>query len=298
MAVLGLLVIGTGARPTVRIGGMIMVEGHDQVFATIPSGTSWVGNKAPDAEPNEAWKAVSLRKPFFMATTEVTQGLWQAVMGSNPVATEYGRSATNPLVAGPVCADWGIGETLPVFCVVFEETLAFCNTLSRLYDLEPPYTKDQDGNWRWDRRASGYRLPTPLEWEVAARAGHQGPWDGADDPSEVCQRSNIGDRSGPPRAAQPFPCDDHHATPAPVGSFASNAFGLYDTTGNVAEWVWTDRDNELAPIRLLKLWANWPVERRGGSYADGPHDAALGRRQHTSVAYRWPDTGLRLARGP
>lgn len=79
----------------------------------------------------------------------------------------------------------------------------------------------------WLSRETGrsYRLPSEAEWEYAARAGGRGSywWGFGLEPNRaVC-----------------FDCGsawDNRAT-APVGSFDPSPFGLYDTAGNVMEWV-------------------------------------------------------------
>ncbi|WP_157182136.1 SUMF1/EgtB/PvdO family nonheme iron enzyme [Methylobacterium sp. WSM2598] len=85
---------------------------------------------------------------------------------------------------------------------------------------------DVQGYLRWlsaqTRRT--YRLPSEAEWEYAARAGATSPfWWG---PAVGSGRANCEDCSQAPS----------HRTVA-VGSYRPNAFGLFDTAGNAAEWV-------------------------------------------------------------
>jgi formylglycine-generating enzyme required for sulfatase activity len=70
-----------------------------------------------------------------------------------------------------------------------------------------------------------YRLPTEAEWEYAARAGTETVyWWG---------------NEKQPGFANCIGCDSRWGSkqPVPVGSFKPNSFGLYDTAGNVLEWV-------------------------------------------------------------
>ena len=79
----------------------------------------------------------------------------------------------------------------------------------------------------WLSRVTGrpYRLLTEAEWEYAARAGTKTTYYWGDE---------IGKGN-----ANCAGCGSQWDTkqPAPVGSFAPNAFGLYDMAGNLEQWV-------------------------------------------------------------
>ena len=78
--------------------------------------------------------------------------------------------------------------------------------------------------WLNARTGGGYRLPTESEWEYAARA-------------ESESKYSWGNEIGNNRANCNESCGDRWERTAPVGSFASNAWGLHDMHGNVREWV-------------------------------------------------------------
>ncbi len=107
----------------------------------------------------------------------------------------------------------------PVVCVNAEDAKAYVAWLTR-------------------KTRRPYRLPSEAEWEYAARAGTASVrfWGEA----EACQFANVADRTAVAAGISPdkaFPCTDGHATTAPVGRFAPNAFGLADMLGNVAQWT-------------------------------------------------------------
>ena len=105
-------------------------------FAYISPGRFTMGS--PECEPNrqedESQHLVTLTQGFYMQTTEVTQGQWKAVMGTNPSGFD-------------TC-----GDDCPVENVSWDDIQAFIVQLNSLGD-------------------GVYRLPTEAEWEYVARAG-------------------------------------------------------------------------------------------------------------------------------
>ena len=133
-----------------------------------------------------------------------------------------------------------------------------------------------------------YRLPSEAEWEYAARAGTPTPyWWG----------KNLGKGN-----ANCYDCggrQDNQET-APVGSFKPNAFGLYDTVGNVREWVqdcWHDSYAD-APSDG-SAWGSDSCTAgrvlRGGSWGFVARLVRVSYRYRDSPDYRYGRLALRLA---
>ena len=106
-------------------------------FALIPAGTFTMGS--PSSEPgrdiDETQHPVTISRPFYMQTTEVTQGQWKRVMGNNP--SSFG----------------GCGDDCPVEKVSWNDVQEFILKLNSMEGTDK------------------YRLPTEAQWEYAARAG-------------------------------------------------------------------------------------------------------------------------------
>lgn len=144
---------------------------------------------------------------------------------------------------------------------------------------------------RWLSAQTGktYRLATEAEWEYAAAAGTDPQyWYWGHTPQ--------------PGMAQCFGCspDLKPVKPVDVGSFAPNAFGLYDTAGNVAEWV---QDCYLpnydgAPADGSAREAGECADRvvRGGSYDVPPKSIRAARRDKWPAARGHESIGFRVVR--
>jgi formylglycine-generating enzyme required for sulfatase activity/predicted Ser/Thr protein kinase len=156
----------------------------------------------------------------------------------------------------------------------------------------------------WLSRKTGqkYRLPSDSEWEYAARAGSAQPRPWKEHIEAACSSANVADQT----AAQQYPgwkvhpCSDGYTYTAPVGSFQPNAFGLYDTLGNVFEWVqdcWHP-DYRGAPTDG-SAWLNGDCSQRdmrGGSWFTAPPLVSASARNRFEETYRSNSVGFRLVR--
>jgi formylglycine-generating enzyme required for sulfatase activity len=156
--------------------------------------------------------------------------------------------------------------------------------------------------WLTNETGRSYRLPTEAEWEHAARAHTTSPFYFGDDVLKVCEYGNTPDWS----RLQKHPswvvvrCTDGYSETAPVGRFKPNALGLYDTLGNVWEWVedcWHD-DYEGAPTDGSAWLTGGDCSRRvirGGSFEHFSF-AGASARFRSAANDRLKSIGLRVVR--
>ena len=134
-----------------------------------------------------------------------------------------------------------------------------------------------------------YRLPTEAEWEYAARAGTTTNYWWGDEPGS----GNVNCWEGE--------CDELGYMPMAVGSFAPNLWGLYNTAGNVSEWVqdcW-HRSYVGGPVDGSSWESDGCDGRvfRGGSFVHNyPDDWFYSSKRATRAPdYRGSHLGFRLA---
>ncbi|MCY3598662.1 MAG: formylglycine-generating enzyme family protein [Gemmatimonadetes bacterium] len=196
-------------------------------MVVVPPGTFTMGS--PESEEFRGavegpQHSVTIGAPFAVGAYEVTFAEWDACV-------QMGGCRYTP-------ADrrWG-RERRPVLYVSWEDAQAYVSWLSGL-------------------TGQPYRLLSEAEWEYVARAGTVTARYWGEGVSDLCRYANGAGGGSRARSFRGLrfsrgygietgaaPCNDEYGGTAPVGSFAPNAFGLYDVLGNVSEWTqdcWND----------------------------------------------------------
>ena len=168
-------------------------------LAWCPAGVFMMGSPAGEAErdDDEPLHQVKISKGFWMGIYPVTQKQYTAVMGSNP-------------------SNYDGFDSHPVENVTWFDAKDFCKRALKLAQNIP------DG--------MTFDLPTEAQWEYACRAGTKTPF-------------HFGDKLNGEQAncdgTRPYGTTQEGANidcTCNVGSYAPNAWGLYDMHGNVWEW--------------------------------------------------------------
>ena len=225
-----------------------------------------------DAHPTNVYVSA-----FYMDVNLVSYSQWAGV---HSYATGKGYTFVN--------AGSAKGSNYPVEVVAWYDCVAWCNARSQQAGLTPCYYTDAGFTQLYTNATgtsvylnmanNGYRLPTEAEWEKAARGGLTGnrfPWGNIItegqanyDADPASYSYDLGPYSGSNtnfnKGAQPYT--------SPVGSFAPNAYGLYDMAGNIYQWCWD--------------WYAAPPYPAGSPYLGGSNPTGAG-----------PASGNRVIRG-
>jgi len=195
-------VSGSDLSPQNRSAGdrvVFTVDGIDYAFRWCPPGEFVMGSPSDELGRYD-WEGpqhkVKITQGFWLMETEVTQAMWESVMGRSQLAQN--KLADND-------TDYGTGAQYPVYCVSWDECQEFCRKLGQ-------------------KLGQQVQLPTEAQWEYACRAGTSGAYAG-----NLDEMGWYSDNSG--SKTHGVGSKTHG-----VGLKKPNAWGLYDMHGNVWEW--------------------------------------------------------------
>jgi formylglycine-generating enzyme required for sulfatase activity len=196
-----------------------------------------------------------------MGTYEITQDIYEQVMGSNPSDAQ--------------------GACRPVERVSWFDAVAFANALSLRDGLEAVYTIDGT-NVGVDWSKGGYRLPTEAEWEYSAKGGKESQgylYAGSDTAGDVAwYGDNLGNWT-------------HDG-----GTKAANELGLYDMSGNVWEWCWDWYSSYSESAQANPTGPSTGSDRviKGGCWGNSAMGVRSANRHYGPPSYRGNGIGFRL----
>lgn len=244
-------------------------------------------NESPQHEVNIAY-------PLALMQAEVTRAQYAAFV----VETNYrpeggcyvwqeGRQGTLDQSANWEKPGFPQSDTDPVVCVSWNDARNYARWLAK-------------------RTGRPYRLPSEAEWEYAARGGTQTAYFYGNDPDQTCGYGNVADQVARAEFKDKASgwtfadCNDGHAYTAPARSYKPNAFGLYDTTGNVWEWTEDCYHGDYQNARADGTpWNETQCEThvlRGGGWGVRPAGARSASRVRDVAGGRGGGVGFRLAR--
>lgn len=244
----------------------------------------------PGRRANEVIVPVTLTRPFLIGVHEVT----------NKQFAEFRKNHDSGADVHPSLA----ADDNPVANVSWADAAQYCNWLSQQEGRTPAYKQEFDQWVPVYPTPDGYRLPSEAEWVLAIRyAGSKQAqkfaWGSKWPPPE--NSGNLADISARELVPSILPrYDDGYASTAPVGKFKPNPIGIYDTAGNVSEWV---NDFYTVPTPGVTTPVVDPVgpERgtshvvRGSSWRhSGITELRLSYRGYSDTPR--PDIGFRIAR--
>jgi len=279
-------------------------------MVSVPSGTFHMGQ----ADEDVAATQINFNKQvtiggFFMDDTEITNNEYRqftqniqesseidlptgySIADLMPDTTVWTRDYTHHMGDPLVVYYWShpAFDDYPVVGVDWNSAKYFCEWRTSYLN-----------RWRTDNQLPvmpNFRLPSEAEWEYASRGGRdmsKYPWG---NPyirnAKGCLLANF-----KPGRGNYF--DDGYAYTSPIGTYFANEYGLYDMSGNVAEWC----EDAYNPSAMPLTWdlnptyfdPNVPLKViRGGSWKDIAYYLETGTRSYEHQDTSRASIGFRCA---
>ena len=256
-----------------------------------------VGGGGDDQQP---LREMRIQQPFALGKYELTVGEFRQFVEAADYRTYAERDPEDGCytLEMPVANGWDWSRWRSWWHLAYEVTDAQPVVCVNVKDVQAYIS------WLSERTGAIYRLPSEAEWEYAARAGSETIYHFGNDDALLCDYGNVQDETDFPSGsswADAVECSAGAVFPVPVGSYAPNAWGLYDTIGNV--WEWT-----------ADCWnADYPLGApddgsadeqgdcgsrivRGGSWSNAPLNLGSAYRNGAAARSRGDTTGFRVAR--